>query len=139
MEPILSVRDVKTHFFTRSGVVKAVDGVGFDLMPGRVLGLVGESGSGKSVMGFSLVGLIDPPGRVVAGSVRFAGRELVDLPQEELRRLRGSRIAMIFQDPLMTRSASPRPTSASTPIRTSSPAACASGWRSPSRSCTGRT
>ncbi|MEJ1160047.1 ABC transporter ATP-binding protein [Prosthecomicrobium sp. N25] len=102
MEPILSVKDLRTHFLTRSGVLKAVDGVSFDLLPGRVLGLVGESGSGKSVTGFSLVGLIDPPGRIVSGSVRYGGRELVGLPREVLRTLRGSRIAMIFQDPMMT-------------------------------------
>jgi len=83
-------------------VVKAVDGVDLSVARGKVLGLVGESGSGKSVTGFSLMGLIDPPGRIVAGSVKLAGRELVGLGQEEMRRLRGRKIAMIFQDPMMT-------------------------------------
>jgi peptide/nickel transport system ATP-binding protein len=99
---LLRVSDLATHFFTRTGVVKAVDGVSFDVHAGEIVGLVGESGSGKTMTGFSLLGLIDPPGRVVAGSVRLSGRELVGLPQRELRRLRGRRIAMVFQDPMAT-------------------------------------
>ena len=99
---LLQVAGLATHFFTRAGVVKAVDGVDLSLDRGRILGLVGESGSGKSVTGFSILGLVDPPGRIVAGSIRFDGRELVGLPPEELRRLRGRRIAMVFQDPMMT-------------------------------------
>ncbi len=98
----LEVRDLQTHFFTRAGVVKAVDGVSFSLNRGKVLGLVGESGSGKSVSGFSIMGLVDEPGRIVGGSIRFQGRELVGLPETEMRALRGNRIAMIFQDPMMT-------------------------------------
>ena len=100
--PLLEVRDLQTHFHTRAGVVKAVDGVSFDLAPGQILGLVGESGSGKSVTGFSLLGLVDPPGRIVGGSVRLDGQELVGMPVEQLRDLRGRRIAMVFQDPMMT-------------------------------------
>jgi peptide/nickel transport system ATP-binding protein len=100
--PVLEVRDLVTEFATRAGTVRAVDGVGFALRPGRVLGLVGESGSGKSVTGFSLIGLIAPPGRIAGGSVTLRGEELVGLPEERLRRLRGHRIAMIFQDPMMT-------------------------------------
>jgi peptide/nickel transport system ATP-binding protein len=100
--PLLEVQDLATHFFTRAGVVKAVDGVSFRLAAGEVLGLVGESGSGKSVTGFSLLGLIDPPGRIVSGSVRFEGRELVGLDLANLRRVRGRRIAMVFQDPMTT-------------------------------------
>src|SRR3712207_283088 len=100
--PALQVEGLATHFFTRAGVVKAVDGVSFSLGTGEVLGLVGESGSGKSVTGFSLLGLVDAPGRIVSGSVRLECRELVGLPQRELRRLRGRRIAMVFQDPMMT-------------------------------------
>ena len=102
MEPVLAVEDLATHFFTRAGVVKAVDGVSFSLTPGEVLGLVGESGSGKSVTGFSLLGLVDAPGKIVSGSVRLEGRDLVGLPNRELRSLRGRRIAMVFQDPMMT-------------------------------------
>jgi peptide/nickel transport system ATP-binding protein len=101
-EPILAVRDLATHFFTRGGVMKAVDGVSFELQAGEILGVVGESGSGKSVTGYSLLGLVDPPGRIVAGSIRLAGQELVGLPQPALRALRGKRLAMVFQDPMTT-------------------------------------
>ena len=83
-------------------MVKAVDGVSFSLERGEILGLVGESGSGKTVTGFSLLGLVDPPGRIVGGSIRFDGQELVGLPPDEMRELRGRRIAMVFQDPTMT-------------------------------------
>jgi peptide/nickel transport system ATP-binding protein len=100
--PLLSVENLRTHFFTRAGVVKAVDGVSFALERGQILGLGGESGSGKSVTGFSLLGLVDPPGRIVAGAVRIDGVDLVGLPPEELRRMRGRRIAMVFQDPATT-------------------------------------
>ncbi|MFN3937019.1 MAG: ABC transporter ATP-binding protein [Gemmobacter sp.] len=99
---VLEVEGLTTEFHTRAGVARAVDGVGFALDRGRILGLVGESGSGKSVTGFSLLGLVEPPGRIVAGSVRLEGQELVGLPQGQLRRLRGRRIAMVFQDPAMT-------------------------------------
>jgi len=99
---LLEVADLRTHFFTRAGVVKAVEGVSFSLDRGEILGLVGESGSGKSVTGFSLIGLVDPPGRVVSGSIRFAGQELVGMSPAGMRRLRGKRIAMVFQDPAAT-------------------------------------
>ena len=102
MTALLEVRDLQTHFFTRAGVLKAVEGVSFGLDRGEILGLVGESGSGKSVTGFSLIGLVDPPGRIVGGSVRFEGRELVGLEASEMRKLRGKRIAMVFQDPAAT-------------------------------------
>ncbi|MBL8806683.1 MAG: ABC transporter ATP-binding protein [Rhodospirillales bacterium] len=102
MTALLEVRDLATHFATRTGVVRAVDGVTLSLAPGEIIGLVGESGSGKSVTGFSILGLVDPPGRIVRGSVRFEGRELVGLPHGELRSLRGRRIAMVFQDPSAT-------------------------------------
>jgi peptide/nickel transport system ATP-binding protein len=101
-EPLLRVENLRTHFFTRAGAVKAVDGVSFALERGRILGLVGESGSGKSVTGFSILGLVDPPGRVVGGRILFANQDLLALPEPDLRRLRGARIAMIFQDPAMT-------------------------------------
>jgi peptide/nickel transport system ATP-binding protein len=99
---VLAVKDLRTHFFTRDGVVKAVDGVSLTVREGEVLGLVGESGSGKSVTGFSILGLVDAPGRVVGGSIQFAGEELVGASEERLRRIRGRKIAMIFQDPMMT-------------------------------------
>ncbi|MCL2428364.1 MAG: ABC transporter ATP-binding protein [Alphaproteobacteria bacterium] len=102
MNEILDVRDLRTHFFTHSGVVPAVDGVSFTVRRGEVLGLVGESGSGKTVTGFSLMRLVDPPGRVVSGTIRFRGTDLASLPEAEMRRLRGDRIAMVFQDPMMT-------------------------------------
>lgn len=101
-ETILEVRDLRTHFFTKAGVARAVDGVSFSLARGEVLGLVGESGSGKTVTGFSLMGLVDPPGRLVSGSIRLGNEELAGLSEEGWRRLRGRRIAMIFQDPMMT-------------------------------------
>jgi peptide/nickel transport system ATP-binding protein len=99
---LLQVRDLRTHFETRAGTIKAVDGISFTLERGEILGLVGESGSGKSVTGFSLIGLLDAPGRIAGGSVLFRGQELVGLPQAEMRKLRGKRIAMIFQDPAAT-------------------------------------
>ena len=100
MSALLEVRDLTTHFMTRAGVVKAVEGVSFEVKAGEVVGLVGESGSGKSVTGLSILGLVDPPGRIVAGSVKLAGQELVGLHREALRRLRGRRVAMVFQDPM---------------------------------------
>ena len=100
--PTLDVQDLHTDFDTRAGVLRAVDGVSLTVGRGEVLGLVGESGSGKSVTGFSIIGLIDPPGRVTTGKILFQGRDLVGLPEPELRRLRGRHIAMIFQDPMMT-------------------------------------
>jgi peptide/nickel transport system ATP-binding protein len=100
--PVLEVTGLQTYFFTRAGVAKAVDGVDLRLDAGEILGLVGESGSGKSITGFSLIGLVDEPGRVVGGSIRFDGRELRDATPEQMRALRGNDIAMIFQDPMMT-------------------------------------
>ncbi|SMC95141.1 ABC transporter ATP-binding protein [Rhizobium sp. RU36D] len=100
--PLLSIKGLKTHFATRAGVVKAVDGVDIELGRGEILGLVGESGSGKSITGFSILGLIDPPGRVAGGSITYDGRDLVSMDEEARRELRGNDIAMIFQDPSMT-------------------------------------
>lgn len=101
-QPVLSVENLSTHFFTRAGVVKAVDGVSFDLAKGEIMGLVGESGSGKTVTGFSLLGLVDAPGRIVEGSIRLNGTELTTLSQRDLRSRRGRDISMIFQDPIAT-------------------------------------
>jgi peptide/nickel transport system ATP-binding protein len=100
--PVLTVEGLRTHFFTKAGVVKAVDDVSFTVGRGEVLGLVGESGSGKSMTGYSLMGLIDPPGRIVEGRIVLDGVDLRALSQEELRQMRGNRVAMIFQDPMMT-------------------------------------
>jgi len=100
--PTLEVEGLKTWFFTKAGTVKAVDEIGFSVDQGEILGLVGESGSGKSVTGFSVIGLVDPPGRVVGGAIRFKGEDLTQLEPEKMRSLRGNRIAMIFQDPMMT-------------------------------------
>ncbi len=101
-KPTLAVENLETHFFTKAGVAKAVDGVSFSINPGEIMGLVGESGSGKSVTGFSVIGLVDPPGKVVGGRVLYRGENLLDLDEERMRSLRGNRIAMIFQDPMMT-------------------------------------
>ena len=100
--PTLAVDNLTTHFFTKAGVVKAVDGVSLHVEPGEILGLVGESGSGKSITGFSILGLIDAPGRIVGGSVRYKNQELTTATDQQLQALRGDRIAMIFQDPMMT-------------------------------------
>lgn len=96
---ILSVKNLKTYFFTRRGIVKAVDGVSFDLLKGECLCLAGESGCGKTVTALSLLRLIDsPPGRIVSGEVYYDGTNLLECTQEEIRRIRGKEIAMVFQD-----------------------------------------
>ncbi|MCU0820086.1 MAG: ABC transporter ATP-binding protein [Beijerinckiaceae bacterium] len=100
--PVLEVENLATHFFTREGVVKAVDGVSFSVGAGEVLGIVGESGSGKSVSGFSIMGLIDPPGKIVSGSIRLNGEEITARDEATMRKVRGKDLAMIFQDPMMT-------------------------------------
>lgn len=97
--PLLEVRNLKTYFFTHDGVVKAVDGVSFHIMPGEVLGLVGESGCGKSVTSLSIMRLVDPPGRIVEGEIWFDGVNLLTLPEGDMARIRGNRISMIFQQP----------------------------------------
>ncbi|MBX9961485.1 MAG: ABC transporter ATP-binding protein [Burkholderiales bacterium] len=99
--PLLEVRDLQTHFFTRAGVAKAVDGVSFDIAAGETLALVGESGCGKSVTAFSILRLIaDPPGRIVGGRILFEGQDLLALTAAQMRTVRGNRIAMIFQEPM---------------------------------------
>jgi len=96
--PLLEVRGMRTAF----GDIAVVDGVSLSVAPGRILGLVGESGSGKSITAFSILGLVEPPGRVTDGEVLYKGRDLTRLSDHEMRKLRGNRIAMIFQDPMMT-------------------------------------
>jgi oligopeptide/dipeptide ABC transporter ATP-binding protein len=100
-ESLLSVRDLSTHFFTREGVVQAVDGLSFELEKGKTLGIVGESGCGKTVTALSIMGLIPkPPAKIVSGEIWFGGRDLATLSERELEDVRGSQIAMIFQDPM---------------------------------------
>lgn len=100
-DPILSVRDLRTYFHTDSGVVKAVDGVSFDIRPGEVLGIVGESGSGKSVTAMTILGLVPvPPARIESGEIVWKGQDLLKLTDRELRKIRGAQISMIFQDPM---------------------------------------
>ena len=100
-EPILDIADLRTWFFTRDGVVRAVDGVSFHVIPGETLAIVGESGCGKSVTALSVLRLIpSPPGRIVSGAIRFAERDLLRLSEAEMRDVRGNEISMIFQEPM---------------------------------------
>lgn len=99
--PLLEVRNLQTHFFTKAGVVKAVDGVDFAIHPGETLGIVGESGSGKSITAMSILGLIpSPPGKIVAGEILFNGENLLEKTEKQMRSIRGKEIAMVFQDPM---------------------------------------
>jgi peptide/nickel transport system ATP-binding protein len=101
LRPLLEVADLKTWFFTRDGIVRAVDGVSFHVMPGETLAIVGESGCGKSVTALSILRLIpSPPGRIVSGAIRFGGRDLSELSEAEMRDVRGNEISMIFQEPM---------------------------------------
>ena len=99
-EPLLEVKDLRVHFPTEDGVVKAVDGISFSVMPGETLGVVGESGSGKSVTFLTVMGLIGSKDARIEGEVRFRGRNLVEMAPEEVRKIRGREISMVFQDPL---------------------------------------
>ena len=97
---LLEVRDLRTSFYTREGEVKAVDGVSFDLDRGEVLGIVGESGSGKSVTAYSVMQILTPPGKIVGGSVKYNGQEMVGMTEKEISKIRGNKISIIFQDPM---------------------------------------
>ena len=152
-EPLLEVDALKTYFYTRDGVVRAVDGVSLTVYPGETLAVVGESGCGKSVTSLSILRLIaSPPGKIVSGRLMFQGRDLLGLSEDEMRKVRGNEISMIFQEPMtslnpvltigrqiaealvlhrgMTRKQALERAverrGASTSIRTNSPAACAS-------------
>ena len=100
MSPILSVADLRVSFATDEGVVHAVDGVSFDVNPGEVVAIVGESGCGKSVTAQTLIGLTRSPNATISGTATFGGRDLIGMPDDELRTLRGEHIAMVFQDPM---------------------------------------
>src|SRR6185369_6916149 len=97
---ILEVKNLSTHFFTRAGLIKAADNVSFKIDSGSTLALVGESGSGKSITSLSIMRLVPPPGKITQGEIIFDGRDLMKLDDEQVRRLRGREIAMIFQDPM---------------------------------------
>jgi peptide/nickel transport system ATP-binding protein len=99
-EPLLEVKDLKVHFHTDDGVVKAVDGVSYTIAPGETLGIVGESGSGKSVSSLTVMGLTNSPQAEISGEVIFQGQDLLKLPPDEMRTIRGDKISMIFQDPM---------------------------------------
>jgi oligopeptide/dipeptide ABC transporter ATP-binding protein len=97
---MLEVRDLRTHFRTMDGIVKAVDGVSFDIAPGASVGIVGESGSGKSVTSLSIMRLIEPPGWIAGGHILFRGKDLASLSEEEMQKVRGDDISMVFQEPM---------------------------------------
>jgi peptide/nickel transport system ATP-binding protein len=98
--PLLEVKNLRVEFPTRRGTLVALDDISFDIAPGEILGVVGESGAGKSLTGSAIIGLLDPPGRVASGEIRFDGRRIDNLPYEEMRKVRGRQIGAIFQDPL---------------------------------------
>ena len=99
-EPLLKVRDLKVEFPTRKGTLTAVDEVSFEIAPGKVLGVVGEPGAGKSLTGTAIIGLLEPPGRIAGGEVHLDGQRIDNLPPEEIRKINGRHIGMVFQDPL---------------------------------------
>jgi peptide/nickel transport system ATP-binding protein len=99
-EPLLSVRNLRVEFPTRRGTLTAIDDVSFDIMPGEVLGVVGESGAGKSLTGAAIIGLLEPPGRIAGGEILLKGQRIDNLDAEAMRKIRGKRIGMVFQDPL---------------------------------------
>lgn len=100
MENLLEVKDLKTYFYTSNGIVKAVDGVSFNVKPGKTLGIVGESGCGKSITSMSILKLIEKPGKIVEGSITFDNKNIVGMEDKEIREIRGNDISMIFQEPM---------------------------------------
>ena len=98
--PLLEVRHLRVEFPTRRGTLVALDDISFDIAPGEILGVVGESGAGKSLTGAAIIGLLDPPGRIAGGEIRLDGRRIDNLPEEEMRKVRGRSIGAVFQDPL---------------------------------------
>ena len=100
MRPLLDVRDLRTYFDTDAGVVRAVDGVSFQVFPGETLGIVGESGSGKSVTALSIIRLLQEQSRIASGKIVFRERDIVAMDEDDVRALRGDKIAMVFQDPM---------------------------------------
>jgi len=100
VEPILNVEHLRIEFDTRRGILVAVDDISFDILPGEVFGIVGESGAGKSLTGQAIIGLLEPPGRIGAGRIFLNGKRIDQLPYDQIRRIRGKKIGMIFQDPL---------------------------------------
>src|SRR3972149_5122111 len=135
MGTLLQVKDLRTHFFTLEGVIRAVDGVSYDVRQGETVAIVGESGCGKSVSALSIMRLIPyPPGRIVAGEIWFNGKNLLALSDEEMRQVRGKEIAMIFQEPMTSLNPTlplagppPSPGAPCASTHTSSAAACANG------------
>lgn len=100
-KPLLEVKNLHTHFFTKAGVIRAVDGVSFDVKPGETLGIVGESGSGKSITAMSILGLVpSPPGKIIEGEILFNGENLLAKNDKQMRQIRGKEISMVFQDPM---------------------------------------
>ena len=145
-EPLLSVEDLNVEFWTSRGTVYAVNGITFDIAPGETLGIVGESGCGKSVTSLALLGILSRAGKVTGGTAMFEGRDLLTLPDDALRKIRGRDIAMIFQDPMTSlnpvltvgrqiREALETHFDLDRRRRPSAPPRCSTAWASRARRC----